>query len=55
MRRFDAIALGKIRVITRRAYGFHSARNLIGLIFLCCSLPALAPLRVRPRSHPLML
>jgi transposase len=46
---------GKIRVITRRAYGFHSARNLIGLIFLCCSLPALSPLRVRPRSHPLML
>jgi len=28
---------GKIRTLTRRAYGFHSAENLIGLIFLCCS------------------
>ena len=44
---------GKIRVITRRAYGFHSAASLIGLIFLCCSLPALSPLRVTPNSHPL--
>jgi transposase len=45
---------GKVRVITRRAYGFHSARDLIGLIFLCCSLPALSPLRVMPQSHPLV-
>ncbi len=44
---------GKIRVITRRAYGFHSAASLIGLIFLCCALPALSPLRVLPNSHPL--
>ena len=28
---------GKIRTITRRSYGFHSASNLIALIFLCCS------------------
>jgi transposase len=28
---------GKIRTITRRSYGFHSARSLIALIFLCCS------------------
>ncbi len=28
---------GKIRTITRRSYGFHSASNLIAMIFLCCS------------------
>ena len=28
---------GKIRTITRRSYGFHSAHSLIALIFLCCS------------------
>lgn len=28
---------GKVRTITRRAYGFHSAHALIALIFLCCS------------------
>lgn len=44
---------GKIRAITRRAYGFHSAQSLIGLIFLCCSLPALMPVRVYPNLHPL--
>jgi transposase len=27
---------GKIRTITRRAFGFHSARALISMIFLCC-------------------
>lgn len=27
---------GKIRTLTRRAYGFHSATSLIGLILLCC-------------------
>jgi len=27
---------GKIRTITRRAFGFHSARSLISMIFLCC-------------------
>ena len=26
----------KARTITRRAYGFHSARSLISLLFLCC-------------------
>jgi transposase len=34
---------GKIRVITRRAYGFHSASALISLIFLCCSGLILRP------------
>jgi transposase len=34
---------GKIRVITRRAYGFHSARALISFIFLCCSGLILSP------------
>lgn len=27
---------GKIRTITRRAFGFHSAHALIAMIFLCC-------------------
>jgi len=27
---------GKIRTITRRAFGFHSAQSLISMIFLCC-------------------
>lgn len=34
---------GKIRVITRRAYGFHSAGALISFIFLCCSGLILSP------------
>lgn len=34
---------GKIRVITRRAYGFHSASALISFIFLCCSGLVLHP------------
>src|SRR5580692_5832421 len=34
---------GKIRTITRRSYGFHSASNLIALIFLCCSGISLLP------------
>jgi transposase len=44
---------GKARVITRRSYGLHSAQSLIAMLFLCCSLPALMPLRVFPKSHPL--
>lgn len=39
---------GKVRTITRRAYGFHSARSLIGLIFLCCSGITLMPIRTTP-------
>jgi transposase len=34
---------GKIRTITRRSYGFHSAQSLIALIFLCCSGITLHP------------
>ena len=34
---------GKIRTLTRRAYGFHSAESLIALIFLCCTGIRLAP------------
>jgi len=44
---------GKVRVLTRRAYGFHSAQSLISLLFLCCSLPRLAPVRVLPNLRPL--
>jgi transposase len=39
---------GKIRTLTRRAYGFHSARSLIGLIFLCCTGLALHPVVKSP-------
>jgi transposase len=43
---------GKVRTITRRAYGFHSAHSLIGLIFLCCSGLTLSPVRITPsRTH----
>ena len=34
---------GKIRTITRRSFGFHSATSLIALIFLCCSGVTLRP------------
>jgi transposase len=44
---------GKIRVITRRAYGFHEAASLISLLFLCCSLQPLSPVLVFPKSRPL--
>jgi transposase len=40
---------GKIRTITRRAYGFHDASSLIGLIFLCCSRLDLTPAHKTPR------
>lgn len=34
---------GKTRVITRRAFGFHSATSLIALLYLCCSGLVLTP------------
>lgn len=37
---------GKIRTITRRSFGFHSARSLIALIFLCCSGITLTPVHL---------
>jgi transposase len=39
---------GKIRVITRRAYGFHNADALISFIFLCCSGVHLGPVFKTP-------
>lgn len=39
---------GKVRTITRRAYGFHGPWSLIALIFLCCSGLVLTPLRRYP-------
>jgi transposase len=44
---------GKIRTITRRAYGFHSAGSLISFIFLCCSGLVLNPVFKTPDLHPL--
>jgi transposase len=34
---------GKIRTITRRSFGFHSASSLIALIKLCCGGLSLSP------------
>jgi transposase len=42
---------GKIRTLTRRAYGFHHASAVIALIYLCCSGIRLFPKRVYPASH----
>lgn len=39
---------GKIRTITRRAYGFHSAASLISFIFLCCTGLVLHPVFKTP-------
>ena len=36
---------GKIRTITRRSFGFHSASSLIALIYLCCSGITLQPVQ----------
>jgi transposase len=44
---------GKIRTITRRAYGFHSATNLIAFIFLCCTGISLRPIFKTPDPFPL--
>jgi transposase len=43
---------GKIRTITRRAYGFHSAKSLMAFISLCCSGIVLHPVFKRPPLHP---
>jgi len=39
---------GKVRTITRRAYGLHSAASLISFIFLCCTGLALQPVFKTP-------
>ena len=44
---------GKIRTITRRAYGFHTATNLIAFIFLCCTGITLRPIFKTPDLLPL--
>ena len=46
---------GKIRTITRRSFGLHSARSLIAMIFLCCSGLTLRPAQTTlalPCTHP---
>lgn len=42
---------GKVRTITRRSYGLHSAGALIALIRLCCSGLKLQPAHTTPRFH----
>lgn len=43
-------AHGKARVITRRAYGFHSAHGLIAMLKLCYSGITLEPVFLWPGS-----
>lgn len=38
---------GKVRVVTRRAFGFHSASSLIAMLHLCCAGLHLTPRHVR--------
>jgi transposase len=40
---------GKIRTITRRSFGFHSASSLIGLVYLCCAGITLLPVLKFPK------
>lgn len=42
----------KTRLITRRAYGFHSAEALIAMIFLCCGGITLSPPLPSPTGSP---
>ena len=39
---------GKARVITRRAFGFHSSSSLIAMLFLCCGGVEAYPAHVTP-------
>lgn len=41
---------GKARVVTRRAFGFHSAGALIAMLFLCCGGVQARPAHIRPFS-----
>lgn len=43
---------GKVRTITRRAYGFHSAKSLISFIMLCCTGIVLQPVFKTSPLHP---
>jgi transposase len=43
---------GKIRTITRKAYGFHNAQGPIGLITLCCTGIVLHPVFKSSPLHP---
>lgn len=42
----------KTRLITRRAYGFHSAQALMAMIFLCCGGITLLPPLPSPTGSP---
>lgn len=41
---------GKLRTLTRRSYGFHSAHSLIAMLKLCCSGIELEPVFLTPGS-----
>ena len=42
----------KIRLITRRAFGFHSAQALISMVYLCCGGITLNPPLPKPWNQP---
>jgi transposase len=43
---------GKIRTITKRAYGFRDPYSLIAMIYLCCTGILIPPVRHYPHLHP---
>ena len=43
---------GKIRTITRRAFGFHRVTSLVGYIMLCCTGLVLSPVFKSTPLHP---
>lgn len=46
----------KVRMLSHRAFGFHSAKALLALVFLCCSgIQVPLPSDNRPRTDPYLL
>lgn len=46
----------KVRLLSHRAFGFHSAEALLALVYLCCSgINVPLPSDLRPRAEPYLL
>lgn len=43
---------GKIRTITKRSFGFHSAHSLMAMVYLCCGGVHVTPAFSAPPWHP---
>jgi len=43
---------GKIRTITKRSFGFHSAYSLMAMVYLCCGGVYVTPAFAGPLRHP---